>query len=279
MGDTLIQHNPFMGQKVHIINNEMVMTRVEDFVGVFSTTSAENAGMFASPTPQLPNVQVRRTSPTSKEVTCDGKTFQVTELPPIDKDSGTGGGCWLSTFVMLPWLMRSADTFKGKDVLEMGAGAGLNGIMMACEPLGVASITITDHVPSLISLIQGNVSANAGSLTITPEVNLLDWNDISETDIYDVIIASDCVFSSTRDLFSSALFKHLKPGGDLFMVNPPEPGRPGMDQMLYELQAHGDVELMPTNVIMNDTEPGGSNESHGHHKEVWMIHLSDYHPS
>ena len=45
-------------------------------------------------------------------------------------------------------------------------------------------------------------------------------------------------------------------------------GRSGMDQMLYELQAHGDVELMPTHVIMDDH----------HYKEVWMIHLSNYHP-
>ena len=240
MEDTLIQHNPFMGQKVRsncayvlmtmdwqvvITNNERVMSRVEDFVGVFSTAAIENAGMFASPTPQLPIVRVRRTSDTCKEVTCDGKTFEVTELPPTDKESGTGGGCWLSTFVMVPWLMRSADSFIGKDVLEMGAGAGLNGIMLACAQLKLSSITITDHIPSLISLIKGNVAANSGSLIITPQVSLLDWNDISETDTYDVIIASDCVFSATRASFSTALFKHLKPGGDLFMVNPPEPGK------------------------------------------------------
>ena len=59
-----------------------------------------------------------------------------------------------------------------------------------------------------------------------------------------------------------------------------------MDQMLYELQAHGDVELMPTHVIMNasDSEVLGNicnvaEEIHNHHyKEVWMIHLSNYYP-
>ena len=214
-----------MERQVTIINDERVVSRVEDFVGVFSTAAVENSGMFASPTPQLPNVQVRRTSAACKEVTCDGKTFEVTELPPTDKESGTGSGCWLSTFVMLPWLMRSADTFTGKDVLEMGAGAGLNGIMLACAELKLSSITITDHVPSLISLIKGNVAASSHSMTITPQVSLLDWNDISEIDVYDIIIASDCVFNATRASFSTALFKHLKQGGDIFMVNPPEPGK------------------------------------------------------
>ena len=96
------------------------------------------------------------------------------------------------------WLGDAAASgelkLKGQRVLELGAGAGLPGLLAAQlgedEP---ARVVLTDFSDGLLDTLRNNAAHGTGAAV---ECQKLNWDDTSEpTEEFDVIVAADVVYS------------------------------------------------------------------------------------
>jgi SAM-dependent methyltransferase len=290
MRDTLIQHNGFSGQAIHAEDGKPErIIRINDWVGTFAFTCAQ--------TDQRMSVQVDRLDASTRRVSAGDLVLQVSDAPANLKSEATdidttGVGIWLSAFAMIPWMRGpGASAINGRHVAEFGSGVGLVGLAAAAGPLTPASITLTDNVPELLDLMRANAARNRASLTREPAVRLLDWSELEanghsacadgandgpcgsgpgacgEGEKFDTIIASDCVYMATAPAFLAAVFRHLKDGGDLIMINATEKSRPGIDAVVYALQEKGDVDFQTIALAM---EPGG------YIKHFALVHMTNF---
>ena len=71
-----------------------------------------------------------------------------------------GNEVWPGGKVLGEWLAARPELVRGRAVLELGAGAGLPGLVAAAA--GAASTTLTD-LPEALPLLRANAAANAAS--------------------------------------------------------------------------------------------------------------------
>ncbi|THH04703.1 hypothetical protein EW146_g10113 [Bondarzewia mesenterica] len=111
----------------------------------------------------------------------------------VDPTPGCGGVTWPAGEVLARYLARRGPrALAGKNVLELGSGTGLVGLVAAL--LG-ARVCITDQAP-LIPLIHRNVALNrlSPSLCIPAELNWGDPLPASLPRPLHLILAADCVY-------------------------------------------------------------------------------------
>jgi protein-L-isoaspartate O-methyltransferase len=124
----------------------------------------------------------------------------------------TGGVIWDAAHCLVDLMHRlGPDAFRGKSVLELGAGCGYVGIV-AARMGGV--VTVTDRVDHIQHLRQ-NVELNG--LEHSMRVAELEWSEPMAADIpanFDWILASDCVYEedSHRPL-AETLLRFTRPDG------------------------------------------------------------------
>eukprot|EP00992_Anisonema_acinus_P010080 TRINITY_DN6301_c0_g1_i1.p1 TRINITY_DN6301_c0_g1~~TRINITY_DN6301_c0_g1_i1.p1 ORF type:complete len:232 (-),score=42.44 TRINITY_DN6301_c0_g1_i1:64-759(-) len=124
-------------------------------------------------------------------------TLRVLTQPDrvLNEAVGTGFMVWPAAYEFLDWLAlnRSPETWKGRRVLELGAGPGLIG--MAIARWG-ATVTLSDQAESL-QLLRRNVALNFSD-DASVSVVLLDWREPpSLADLggpFDVILACDTIY-------------------------------------------------------------------------------------
>ncbi|EKX40950.1 hypothetical protein GUITHDRAFT_142351 [Guillardia theta CCMP2712] len=218
--DTLLQPNPCTLYKLQE-NGELL--GMKDIVGGFRAFG------------QL--VKLERVSPLIRRVAVGPATIQIAEAPAHD----IGGSIWLSSIALCGWMAAGGrKELCGKVVLELGSGVGVAGVFAAscCSP---ARAILSDGTQSLVGLCQFNVELNGCAASCYR----LDWGGdvvLGEEEKADVILAADCIYRTNADAFLRAVLDHLKPGGRLFLVNPPEENRTGIDEFIYKLWEHGDLE-------------------------------------
>ncbi|KAF9618442.1 hypothetical protein IFM89_001165, partial [Coptis chinensis] len=104
---------------------------------------------------------------------------------------------WPSEDVLAYFCLSHADMFRSKRILELGAGYGLAGLVIAAST-DAEEVVISDGNPQVVDYIQRNIHANSGAFTETRVKSmLLHWNqeDVSNVlNTFDIIIASDCTF-------------------------------------------------------------------------------------
>jgi len=87
----------------------------------------------------------------------------------VDARPGCGGITWPAGEVLANYISRRGPALHGLNVLELGSGTGLVGLVAGC--LG-ARVCITDQAP-LIQIMERNISLNKLQLNVTAVE--LDW--------------------------------------------------------------------------------------------------------
>ncbi len=143
-----------------------------------------------------------------------GRPIQKVDLQEIAagafERAGTGATTWESSIVMSIYFASHPELLQG-DVVELGCGVGLGGILCAMASQIIdednekytptQSINLTDFNPFVMEQCQKNVDAiDKGTTPIT--VFKLDWYDFlptnferpSSTQKFDTVIACDCAY-------------------------------------------------------------------------------------
>lgn len=128
----------------------------------------------------------------------------------IDPKMSFGTGHHATTVLMLEWLQALSSTVPGAQVLDMGCGTGLLGLVAA--RLGAAHVTLIDIEPWAIEntrehLVRNGVSAAAAT------VRLGDATALGPEDGFDLILANIQRNVLLADL--PTYTRHLRPGGTL----------------------------------------------------------------
>ncbi|WKY04323.1 hypothetical protein Q1695_005377 [Nippostrongylus brasiliensis] len=105
-------------------------------------------------------------------------------------ESDVGGVVWDSALLACDYFVRNKDHYKGKKVLELGAGTGVCGLVLAA--LG-SNVEITD-LPSRLPLIKKNYELNKDECRGSVEIKALDWaTQMAPTEV-DVLVLVDCIY-------------------------------------------------------------------------------------
>ena len=125
---------------------------------------------------------------------------------------------WPSALAMGEWL-ATLDDLEGADVLELGCGLGLPGMIARKQG---ARVRLTDHVPDALRFAELHVLSNLGT---DAGFALLDWTHPPfDQPPADILIASDLIYEEQLcEPLLAAMENLLAPGGTLFLS---EPGRP-----------------------------------------------------
>ncbi|MEL6132101.1 MAG: methyltransferase domain-containing protein, partial [Bacteroidota bacterium] len=138
---------------------------------------------------------------------------------------------WHAAIGMSHYLIEPVSLKPGEEVLELGCGMGLCGIVAA--ELG-AKVVMTDYLPEATALATYNWMLNRAE---TPDVRLLDWRNPDPSWAADVLMASDVAYEArAHEPLLHAFRTLVKPGGRIFLS---EPGRPHAAAWLKSLSQEG----------------------------------------
>jgi predicted nicotinamide N-methyase len=127
-----------------------------------------------------------------------------------------GIALWSSTIALAREIILRADSFSGRQVLELGAGTGLPGIVVAS--LGAERVVQTDKNNLTMTLCKRNCELN-GIKAI--EHCLVDWTDWNDKNQYDWILGSDILYGLDMHPHLKRIFEsNLTPGGRVLISDP-----------------------------------------------------------
>lgn len=189
------------------------------------------------------------------------------------EDGGTGSRVWDAAIAMSVWITRHADRFRGKSVLELGAGTGLCGI---CAALSGADATLSDMAgvdePTASAALAGGSAAAVSTAALLPNIEAnarlngladdpdetdrtertartlpLDWESCfgaEPTDLYDVVIGSDVVYEGFAiTALAAAMIAHTAPGGAAYLMSARSRWDDASGALLVLLKAQGTIDL------------------------------------
>ncbi|KAK7309086.1 hypothetical protein RJT34_05553 [Clitoria ternatea] len=123
-----------------------------------------------------------------------GKKIVIEEMEEVcEAGTGrvlTGSWVWESSLILSQWITTQRDfDLRGKTVLELGAGAGLPGLVAAT--LGATRVVLTDIDPLIPALSRNVVANNLGNVV---EVRELVWGSNDSFGDFDLVLMSDVFF-------------------------------------------------------------------------------------
>ena len=124
-------------------------------------------------------------------------TVRLRVRDTIGGGAETGCVLWPAALLLAGWLEHRADALAGLRVLELGAGAGLPGLVAArCAAVG--SVTLTDVVPATLE----NLRHNSAAAPPASEVRALDWHACAASEAageppVDLVLCADVVYEPT----------------------------------------------------------------------------------
>jgi len=129
-----------------------------------------------------------------------------------------GVSLWPASLALAHDLVARGDGLRGLDILELGAGTGLPGIIAAS--LG-ARVVQTDRHDLPMSVCRRNAAHN-GVATI--EHRLADWTLWDDPTRYDLIIGADVMYAERMHTHLRRIFEsNLRPGGRILLADPFRP--------------------------------------------------------
>lgn len=132
-------------------------------------------------------------------------TISIRQRLHCISDGTTGLHTWQAAGALAEWAIASAALLRGRRIVELGAGTGLTGLVVAamCAP---QRLTLTDGNARVCELLRSNVEVNRGGDggDGTVRVLELDWERVAESGVLadaasrpDVILAADVVYDAT----------------------------------------------------------------------------------
>ena len=133
---------------------------------------------------------------------------QTMQMSTIAKQS-TGSSVWGGGVVLARYMEElGGDFWGGKQVIELGSGAGLGSVTAA--KLGAQNVLATDRDADVLELIKVNLAKNLGERQTSVAVARLDWGQASEVvdrTQWDVAIGADLTYNRCAPNAS----QHLQP--------------------------------------------------------------------
>uniref|UniRef100_M4B848 FAM86 N-terminal domain-containing protein n=1 Tax=Hyaloperonospora arabidopsidis (strain Emoy2) TaxID=559515 RepID=M4B848_HYAAE len=131
---------------------------------------------------------VPTTSNTSVVVTC-----RVASLL-----NDVGLKLWEAGWLLAEYVIAHEYDFRNKRVLELGAGVGFTGMVLACVCRS-SRVVLTDYAPNVLQNLRYNVEINSNKFICLVEVQALDWEtwqpmDCDDGEHPDILLAGDCVY-------------------------------------------------------------------------------------
>ena len=142
-----------------------------------------------------------------------------------------GAVLWPAAIALAHEIATRAAEFRGKAVLELGAGTGLPGIVAAAVG---ASVVQTDRSELITHVCRMNGERNRMTGI---EYRLADWTEWTDGTRYDWVLGSDILYADTQHEALRRIFSgNLAPGGRVLIS---DPFRPPSVPMLEGLEASG----------------------------------------
>jgi predicted nicotinamide N-methyase len=143
-----------------------------------------------------------------------------------------GIALWASTIALGQVIISRENDFRNKEVLELGAGTGLPGIIASA--IGAKSVVQTDKNNLAMTLCKRNCELNDIK---TIEHRLEDWTNWNDADKYDWIIGSDILYNLDMHPHLMQIFgSNLSQSGRILIS---DPFRGGSMPLFESMEANG----------------------------------------
>ncbi|KAL4114235.1 hypothetical protein PRIC2_014915 [Phytophthora ramorum] len=104
---------------------------------------------------------------------------------------------WEAGWLLAEYIIAHESEFRDRTVLELGAGVGFTGMVLACVCRS-DRIVLTDYAPNVMQNLRYNVEINASKFLCPVEVQTLDWEtwqpEDHDDERPDVLLAGDCAY-------------------------------------------------------------------------------------
>ena len=158
-----------------------------------------------------------------------------------------GVAMWPSGIALAHEILARGDEFRGKSVVELGAGTGLPGIV--ASSLG-ARVVQTDRHEVAMAICKRNGERNGASAIEYRQVDWSEWNDSTR---YDWIIGADILYGDAFHTNLRQIFeRNLSPGGRVLLT---DPFRVASLRFLETLEGEGWRISMSKWVLGDENEP------------------------
>lgn len=122
---------------------------------------------------------------------------------------------WPAAIALAHAVATRAAEFRGRSVLELGAGTGLPGVVAASLGAGVVQ---TDRQELALAVARRTAARNG---VAGVEHRLADWADWADDRRYDWVLGSDVIYAEPlHPLVRPILERNLAPGGRALLADP-----------------------------------------------------------
>jgi len=157
----------------------------------------------------------------------------------LDYKIYSGGMIWDASVVLARWIFENPILFQDKDILELGSGCGVAGIL--CSYFG-KKVILSDYLQPILDNLTFNAEQNMLRKPSQMQVISFNWETVDtknfQFDPVDIIIGAEITYEEEHaQNLINVLNVCLKPSGTFYEIAEEE--RPGLNLFIRLLQQQG----------------------------------------